>query len=752
MQQVMPFGNPRKSLVREIKNLKKLAYSDEDCDVENLEWISNIKEYPYHVIQEVNPENPEEYKVLKFNGAKIKKDFELHTYVRRLADDKREIQAIEFNMEGKKYLGEVFDSIPFGILNKNRTGVGATTLEIEAKRNSIIVFPNKSLAYSKSKTKDSLLYVGSPIGDITSSIIIEDIKKYIDEIDQRRSYGEDVYKKFLVVADSLCKVYKVIATKKESFESYFLLVDEVDMIQSDATYRPKLEDVIDYYCKFTQFNRALVSATIRDFTHHEVQKEPMLIAKYDNEEERQKPHQIIHTDNPNRAVVKYIKERYNGEKEKIVIAYNSITDIKEIIFLLPDNLRSKCGVLCSEESEDKVKDYYVELVDGKLEKDITFMTCVYFVGVDIHERYQLVSVVNADIPYTLLSIDRLTQIRGRCRHEDGLISETICYSTKEDNKYKFGDISKEEYRDRLLRKADKIMQLYNIMDDIVEKEEEEVKDEFNSLFDKVKPAIQRYATETMGNLEVSLTREDIDENYQISYFNIDALVEMFDLLNNLYDQKGKLEEKYGLGVNNTLHLEFTKEQEECRKKVQDKKKMRKDELMAAAKEKILQLHNERRLTTEEIESLRNEKGQRDIERYYDGVRDLYEYVEINELLSFLDEDPDPRKYRNYKNGVIFKALEDTNPFKAALLAKFPVSETYYSTDDIKYFMSQKVEECLNRKIDSSKNILMNLFRSFFTTKRNRDGNGYKIVCIGNRDYPDTIKRIDTNKTCKFFDL
>ena len=55
----MPFGNPRKSLVREIKNLKKLAYSDEDCDVENLEWISNIKEYPYHVIQEVNPENPE---------------------------------------------------------------------------------------------------------------------------------------------------------------------------------------------------------------------------------------------------------------------------------------------------------------------------------------------------------------------------------------------------------------------------------------------------------------------------------------------------------------------------------------------------------------------------------------------------------------------------------------------------------------------------------------------------------------------
>ena len=744
----MPFGNPRKSLVREIKNLKELAYSDEDCDVENLEWISNIKEYPYHVIQEVNPENLEEYKVLKFNGAKIKKDFELHTYVKRLEDDEGKIQAIEFNMEGKKYLGEVFDRIPFGILNKNRTGVGATTLEIEAKRNSIIVFPNKSLAYSKSKTKDSLLYVGSPIGDSTSIISSKDIKKYIDEIDQRRSYEEDVYKKFLVVADSLCKVYEVIATKKESFESYFLLVDEVDMIQSDATYRPKLEDVIDYYFEFPQSNRALVSATIRDFTHHEVQKEPMLIAKYDNEEERQIPYQITHTDNPNRAVVEYIKSRHDRE-EKIVIAYNSITDINEIILLLPEDLKSRCGVLCSKESEDKVKDYYVELVDGKLEKDITFMTCVYFVGVDIHERYQLVSVVNADIPYTLLSFDKLTQIRGRCRHKDGLIFETIYYSTKDNNKYKLENISKEEYRDRLLRKADKIMQLYNIMDDIVEKEEEEVKDEFNSLFDKVKPAIQRYATETMGNLEVSLTREDIDENYQISYFNIDALVEMFDLLNNLYDKKGKLEGKYGLEIGDTLHFEIKKEQEECSKKVQYKKKMRKDELMTAAKEKILQLHDEGRLTTEEIESLRNEKGQRDIERYYDGVKDLHEYVEINELLSFLYEDPDPREYRNYKYGVIFKALEDTNPFKAALLAKFPVSETYYSIDEIKDFMSQKVEECLHKTIDKSNYKLIHLFNSFFTTKR---GRGYKVTKIGNDKYPNPTKSIDTHETYKYFDI
>ena len=685
---------------------------------------------------------------MKFNGAKIKKDFDLVTIVKRLEYDENKIKVIEFNMEGKKYLGDVLDSIPFGILNKNRTGVGATTLEIEAKRNSIIVCPNKSLAYSKSKSRpDGLLqYVGSPIGDITSSTSPKDIEDYIDEINQKISDGEDVYKKFLVVADSLHKVYEVIATKKKSLESYFLLVDEVDMIQSDATYRPKLEDVIDYYFKFPPSNRALVSATIKDFTHDQVQEEPMLVAKYNDKEERQTPYQVIHTNNPNLIVAGYIQERH-GDGEKIVIAYNSITDINEIILLLPEELRSRCGVLCSEESKGKVKDYYVELVDKKLEKDITFMTCVYFVGVDINEGFQLVSVVNADVPYTLLSLDRLTQIRGRCRHKEGVITETIYYSTKDSSKYKFGNLKMDEYRSRLLKKADKIMQLYSTMNGFIE-EEGEMKDEFKSLFDKVKPAIQSYATETMGSLEVSLTRIDIDKNYKISYFNIDALVEMFDLLNNLYYKKGKLEEECGVGIGDTIYLEFTEEQERCRRIVQGDKKERKHELMEVAKEKILILSNEDRLTKEEIEQLKREKGQKDIERYYDWVIDLYEYVEINELLSFLGKDPESREYRNYKNGVIFKALEDTNLFKAALLTRFPVSETYYSTNDIKAFVGEKVEECLHRKVDNE-NVLTKLFKSFFTTKK---GRGYKVLNVGNDKYPNPIKRISTNETYRYFDI
>lgn len=53
--------------------------------------------------------------------------------------------------------------MPHGIVNKQIPGVGATTLEINANRNSIIVLPTKALAFSKCKKHPNTLYIGSEI-------------------------------------------------------------------------------------------------------------------------------------------------------------------------------------------------------------------------------------------------------------------------------------------------------------------------------------------------------------------------------------------------------------------------------------------------------------------------------------------------------------------------------------------------------------------------------------------------------------
>lgn len=73
------------------------------------------------------------------------------------------------------------DKMPHGIVNKQIPGVGATTLEINSNRNSIIVLPTKALAFSKCKKHPNTLYVGSEIkneNERTTDLYIDEyIKK-----------------------------------------------------------------------------------------------------------------------------------------------------------------------------------------------------------------------------------------------------------------------------------------------------------------------------------------------------------------------------------------------------------------------------------------------------------------------------------------------------------------------------------------------------------------------------------------------
>lgn len=48
-------------------------------------------------------------------------------------------------------LSEVMDELPHGIINKNYTGIGGTTLELDCNRNSIVVEPLKETVLAKSQ-------------------------------------------------------------------------------------------------------------------------------------------------------------------------------------------------------------------------------------------------------------------------------------------------------------------------------------------------------------------------------------------------------------------------------------------------------------------------------------------------------------------------------------------------------------------------------------------------------------------------
>lgn len=149
----------------------------------------------------------------------------------------KSITAINFTMpKEKRHLQDVFVTTPHGLIKKNRTGIGATTLELNSPRNSIVVVPTRALAYGKAASskiegesdKYRVLYVG---GDIPGFIVPE-ISDYLMD-------SSIHYKKFIVVADSLPRLLHIIG--KEHYKDYFLMIDEIDSYQYDCSYRPNME-------------------------------------------------------------------------------------------------------------------------------------------------------------------------------------------------------------------------------------------------------------------------------------------------------------------------------------------------------------------------------------------------------------------------------------------------------------------------------------------------------------------------------
>ena len=75
---------------------------------------------------------------------------------------------------------DVFEFHPAGVLYKDETGIGATTLELRSPRNSVIVEPIKITASSKAK-QESAFYVGSPTKNHPKKFMPKDLIHYIND-------------------------------------------------------------------------------------------------------------------------------------------------------------------------------------------------------------------------------------------------------------------------------------------------------------------------------------------------------------------------------------------------------------------------------------------------------------------------------------------------------------------------------------------------------------------------------------------
>lgn len=425
------------------------------------------------------------------------------------------------NKKGQRqtYLGDVFKELPCGLIYKHETGMGATHLEIQAPRNSIIVEPLKIIATSKHHKSNGSIYVGSESEGIPNPIVNDQIREYVQN-------SKIKYKKILVVADSLGRVINAIGS--DVYKDYFLLIDEADSFQMDVGYRPKMNICVDYYKKFTPTKRAMISATFMGFSDPKLKSEAFTEFKYEMPIKR--TINLIHYttviqmlyDDPISLLLLKIQEIHSKHPtDKIYVAYNYLGGCKAIaerVYGTTGVSPNEVKILCSSRNKPEVGSFYGEPSDGLLPGKINLCTSAYFSGFDIDEPYHLISFSNIHSLIFTLSDKRLKQIAGRARN--GLLSETIFYNVRmgspDEKKITIEDVLEAAtFQLEALKCVQKHFSKSNLLRENLNR--------FKELL-----------TEADEESTMNFIYIDIDGNPQISYLNVDAYFELLRVRSELY--------------------------------------------------------------------------------------------------------------------------------------------------------------------------------------------------------------------------
>ena len=302
-----------------------------------------------------------------------------------------------------QYLSDVMDEIPSNcILSKKIPGCGATTLELETDRNSIIVVPNVPVIIGKCNKYNNLLGV------------YEGVKqdKIVTYINNNYTY------KIMTTPESFDKVKS--ACEKcgvNIYADFFLLMDECHQLVKDTDYRPDIVLPMNDFFNFD--NKALVSATPMEFSDPRFKENNFEIINIEADYDYRQDITVTHTYNLAKAVGKYL-ENHNGT---ICFFINSVTIIYSIIKQF--NLFNGSTIYCAHKSKGNLKKEY-DFTNAYTEwsaetmRKYNFFTGRFFTAFDLELEYKPDLVMISDpfnAEFSMLDVDTdCIQICGRFRH------------------------------------------------------------------------------------------------------------------------------------------------------------------------------------------------------------------------------------------------------------------------------------------------------------------------------------------------
>ena len=409
-----------------------------------------------------------------------------------------------FHDDGRQVmLGHGLLSTPPGIGIKDETGMGATTMEIDSLRDSLLIFPTIPLAFSKYEKHDGLFVGTNPrTGSPTPNA---EILKFINSMGGKS-------KKIFCVVDSLPRLMKCFEQSTENPHSYFAFWDETDSGQLDSNFRKSMNIAFSIFKKWPREYRCTMSATHLGLSDPEMKKDRVNIFRYENQKKR---HVLLLNTNCfiQTTFIKIVETLRANPNEKIVVAlscFHSIRELKKMLLAEPAFLRKdKIQILCSSYSKEDAGEYYGTIVKGRISATLTFITSAYYTGIDIMDQYHSIVVCAPKDRKLAISELRYKQITGRARN--GLISETLVFEVCQPEALQC--LSKKD----LIPLAKK--QLAHL---------ESIKTLFKSSLKMIHGLLGNKRIE-QGQLAIDgyeLIFEEAPQNFKISYLSIDALTEL----------------------------------------------------------------------------------------------------------------------------------------------------------------------------------------------------------------------------------
>lgn len=292
------------------------------------------------------------------------------------------------------------------VLDKGRTGCGATTLAIRQQGNTIIAVPYVNLIRSKE----------SQHGDILLGVYEGTGRKEI--LDYAKSHSTH---KIMVTYDSLPKVIDILTDAGyDVLDDYQLVIDEWQVILNSYDFRPDaMQGLLMSTSRFKNIIYMTATPVKRKYMPDEMKHLQRVKIKWQYEQKLRL--HSVKTTSPAKLAAELCKGR--TDKYNLHIFVNSVTMISRIIKyagLKPEDVH----IVCSKNrdsmatNQNKLGNTYriADITDPV--KSYNFYTSTAFEGCDIYDEKGVAVILNdGHIAHSLLPVDTLFfQIAGRLRN------------------------------------------------------------------------------------------------------------------------------------------------------------------------------------------------------------------------------------------------------------------------------------------------------------------------------------------------